>query len=49
MLEDSLKKVLNRGKLKTSTRELIKRLEDSGKTELAETIRQRVHRGSHNM
>ena len=46
MLKDSLKKVLNRGKLKASTMEMIKRLEESGNMELADIIRKRVQKGS---
>jgi len=42
MLKDSLKKILNRGKLKKATKEMLGRLEDSGNTELAEEIKKRI-------
>ncbi|MFQ5441349.1 MAG: DNA primase [Thermodesulfobacteriota bacterium] len=42
MLKESLKKVMNRGKLKSSTEEMIKRLEESGRAEIASEIRARV-------
>ncbi|GMR04247.1 MAG: hypothetical protein BMS9Abin23_0138 [Thermodesulfobacteriota bacterium] len=45
MLKESLKKVMNRGKLKSSTEEMIKRLEESGRTDVAQKMRARVKKG----
>lgn len=45
MLEDCLKRILNRGKLKETTRELIKTLEGAGKTDVAREIKQRMESG----
>ncbi len=42
MLKDSLKKILNRGKLKKATKDMLCRLEDSGHTELAREIKNRI-------
>lgn len=42
MLEDSLKSVLNRGKIKPATRDIIKQLEDMGRTEVADEMKKRV-------
>jgi len=42
MLKDSLKKILNRGKLKRATKDMLGRLEDSGHTELADEIKKRI-------
>lgn len=47
MLSDCLKKVANKGKLKLSTEEMIRRLEDSGKTDTARKIRERAHKPRH--
>jgi DNA primase len=47
MLDDCLKKVFNRGKLKVSTEEIIKRLEDSGRADTARKIRERAKRPHH--
>ncbi len=44
MFKDSLKKILNRGKLKKATKEMLGRLEDSGQTELVEKIRSRIEK-----
>ncbi|MBI5588209.1 MAG: DNA primase [Deltaproteobacteria bacterium] len=46
MLEDSLKRVLNRGKLKETTREMIQRLEDMGISDVASDIRKRTAKTS---
>ncbi len=42
MLEDSLKRLLNKGKIKTATEEMIKRLEDTGRLEVARDMKKRV-------
>jgi DNA primase len=44
MLDDSLRKVLNRGKLKETTEHMIERLEASGRKEMAEKVRERAMR-----
>ncbi|MFQ5479980.1 MAG: DNA primase [Thermodesulfobacteriota bacterium] len=44
MFKDSLKKILNRGKLKTATKEMLGRLRDSGQAELVEKIRKRIEK-----
>lgn len=46
MLEDSLKRVLSRGKIKDTTMEMIKRLEDTGRSEVASLIKKRIEKGS---
>lgn len=46
MLEDSLKRVLNKGKNKEATREMIKRLEDMGISDVASDIRKRIAKTS---
>ncbi len=43
MLKDCLKKILNRGKLKVSTQEMIKMLEESGMADIAGKMRERAH------
>jgi len=45
MLDDCLKKVMNRGKLKETTEEMIKRLEESGLEEAARKMRARAEKG----
>ncbi len=42
MLEDSLKRLLNKGKIKTTTEEMIRKLEETGRTEVARDIKKRV-------
>jgi len=42
MLKDSLKKILNRGKLKKATDDMLGRLEASGQSELAQEIKKRI-------
>ncbi len=44
MLKDSLKKILNRGKLKKATKEMLGRLADSGQAELAQEIKKRIEK-----
>ncbi|MBI5468112.1 MAG: DNA primase [Deltaproteobacteria bacterium] len=46
MLEDSLKRVLNKGKLKESTREMIQMLEDMGISDVASDIKKRTAKTS---
>ncbi len=46
MLEDSLKRVLNKGKLKESTREMIQMLEDMGISDVASDIKKRIAKTS---
>lgn len=45
MLGDCLKKLMNRGKLKETTEEMIRRLEESGLKEVALKVRERAERG----
>ncbi|MFQ5427827.1 MAG: DNA primase [Thermodesulfobacteriota bacterium] len=44
MFKDSLKKILNRGKLKKATNDMLGRLRDSGQTELVEKIKNRIEK-----
>jgi len=44
MLKDSLKNILNRGRLKKATSEMLGRLEDSGQAELALEIKKRIEK-----
>jgi len=46
MLEDSLRSVLNKGKLKESTLEMIQRLEELGRSDIASDIKKRVAKTS---
>lgn len=46
MLEDSLARVLNKGKIKETTREMIKKLEDMGISDVASEIRKRTAKTS---
>ena len=46
MLEDSLERVLNKGKIKETTREMIKKLEDMGISDVASEIRKRTAKTS---
>lgn len=46
MLEDSLKRVMNRGNIKETTRRMIERLEETGRTEVASDIRKRMSTGA---
>lgn len=46
MLEDSLKRVLNKGRLKESTREMIQRLEEMGISDIASDIKKRIAKTS---
>lgn len=46
MLEDSMKKVLNKGKPKESTREMIQRLEEMGISDVASDIKKRIAKTS---
>ncbi|MBI5643210.1 MAG: DNA primase [Deltaproteobacteria bacterium] len=45
MLEDSLKRVLNRGKIKDTTRHMIEKLEKMGEAEVASDMKKRVEAG----
>lgn len=42
MLEDSLKSLLNKGKIKCATRDIIRQLEDAGRPEAASDMKKRV-------
>ncbi len=44
MLKDSLKKILKRGKLKEATEDMLGRLEEAGRAELAMTIKKRIEK-----
>ncbi len=46
MLEDSLKRVMNKGNIKETTRRMIERLEEMGRTEVASDIRKRMSTGA---
>jgi len=46
MLEDSLKRVMNRGNIKETTMRMIERLEEMGRTEVASDIRKRMGTGA---
>lgn len=46
MLQDSLKRLLNRGKIKATTQEMIKLLEQTGKSEIAVEIKRRIELGT---
>ncbi|MBI1910624.1 MAG: DNA primase [Deltaproteobacteria bacterium] len=46
MLEDCLKRVLNRGKIKPTTQEIINRLEELGKADIASDIKKRIGKDS---
>ncbi len=42
MLEDSLKRLLNKGKIKATTEEMIKKLEETGRFEVARDMKKRI-------
>ena len=45
MVQDSLKSIMNRGKVKTSTQDMIKLLEQMGKSDIAIELRKRIEVG----
>lgn len=45
MLEDSLKRILNKGKLKDATLEMLRQLEETGSPEIASEIKKRIESG----
>ena len=45
MVQDSLKRILNRGKIKTSTQDMIKLLEQMGKSDIAVELKKRIEVG----
>ncbi len=45
MLEDSLKRILNRGRIKETTQEIINKLEETGRNEVASLIKKRFEAG----
>ena len=45
MVQDSLKSIMNRGKIKTSTQDMIKLLEQMGKSDIAIELRKRIEVG----
>lgn len=45
MLEDSLKRVLNRGRIKETTQEMIRQLEETGRDEVASLMKKRFEAG----
>ncbi len=46
MLDDSLKRLMNKGNIKETTRRMIERLEEMGRTEVASDIRKRMSTGA---